>query len=105
GDRKLKLYIFEPEDGLQGRAAILFFIGGSLKKGPNTPAKLEQQAKYFASRGVVSICVDYRNGHDDNFLPDQAIIDTKSAVRWVRKNAAELRVDPDKIVVCGTSAG
>jgi acetyl esterase len=53
----------------------------------------------------VSICVDYRNGHDEGFSPVQAICDVKSAVRWLRENSADLGVDPNKIVVCGSSAG
>jgi acetyl esterase len=53
----------------------------------------------------VSICVDYRTGHDEGFSPVQAICDVKSAVRWLRENSDDLGVDPNKIVVCGSSAG
>lgn len=54
---------------------------------------------------MVAICVEYRNGLDEGFLPPQAIYDVKSAIRWVRGNSSDLGVDPNKIVVCGSSAG
>ncbi|SES25474.1 Acetyl esterase/lipase [Gracilibacillus ureilyticus] len=103
--RDLKLYIFEPDKDKHDRPAILFFNGGSFLKNPKTPDQFQHQAAYLASKGMVSICVDYRNGSDERFLPTQAIADVKSAVRWVRKNATELGIDQSKIVICGSSAG
>ncbi|WP_211749414.1 alpha/beta hydrolase [Paenibacillus sp. Marseille-Q4541] len=105
GERHLKLYIFEPEEPVDNKTAILFFNGGSYKKGPLTPAQFQHQARYLSSKGVVSICVDYRNGHDDGFTPVQAISDAKSAITWVRTHSAELGVNPNQIVMCGASAG
>lgn len=105
GERKLKLFIFEPEDTLENRPVILFFIGGSFKKDPVSPTRFQPQAKHFSSKGMVAICVDYRNGKDEGFSPIQAICDVKSSVRWVRENAILLGIDPNKLVVCGSSAG
>ena len=70
-----------------------------------TPAQFQHQAHYFSMLGIVAICVDYRNGADAGFAPDQAIKDAKSAVRWVRDHSEELGVDPDRIAMCGSSAG
>ena len=105
GKRDLKLYIFEPTSQETKRPAILFFNGGSFKKEPKSPVQFQHQAEYFSSLGMVAICVDYRNGADMGFLPTQAISDVKSAVRYVRRNSEGLRVDPNKVVVCGSSAG
>ncbi|WP_235885410.1 alpha/beta hydrolase [Paenibacillus cymbidii] len=105
GERKLTRYVFEPEIPGANRTAILFFNGGTFKKGPLTPAQFQQQARYFSMQGIVAICVDYRNGHDDGFVPMQAISDAKSAVHWVRSHAALLGVNPNRIVMCGASAG
>ncbi|WP_088102856.1 alpha/beta hydrolase [Halalkalibacter urbisdiaboli] len=104
-ERNLKLYIFEPKVNQKDRPAILFFNGGSFKKEPKTPVQFQHQADYFSSKGMVAICVDYRNGSDEGFLPTQAIYDVKSAVRYVRRNSSDFGVDPNKIVVCGSSAG
>lgn len=103
--RDLSLYIFCPEESRDLRPAILFFNGGSFNKGPHTPAQFQHQAHYFSSIGLVAICVDYRNGHDEGFVPEQAICDVKSAVRWVRDNHDVLGVDPNRIIICGASAG
>jgi acetyl esterase len=105
GDRNLILYVFEPENRGVNKPAILFLNGGSFHKGPLSPAQFQHQAKYFSSQGMIAICVDYRNGHDEGFTPIQAICDVKSAVRWVRKNSEELGIDQNKIVICGASAG
>ena len=37
--------------------------------------------------------------------PKECVQDAKSAVRWMRKNAATLGIDPDRIVAAGGSAG
>lgn len=105
GERMLKFYIFESESSQKNGSIILFFIGGSFSKDPNSPARFQEQAKYFASKGMITVCVDYRNGADEGFTPVQAIQDVKSAVRSVRENYAYLGVDPNKIVLCGSPAG
>ncbi|OAK68477.1 alpha/beta hydrolase [Lederbergia galactosidilytica] len=105
GTREVKLYIFEPVIEKKNKAVILFFIGGTFKQNPQSPAVFQHQANYFASLGMVAICVDYRAGHDEGFTPKHAIADAKSAVRWVRKYADELGSDREKVIMCGSSAG
>lgn len=105
GTRKLKLYVFEPEVRVEKGAAILFFNGGSFHMGPLSPVQFQHQANYFSTLGITAICTDYRNSYDEGFSPIQAICDTKSAVRWVRKHADQLNIDKNKIIVCGASAG
>ncbi|TDQ37151.1 alpha/beta hydrolase [Aureibacillus halotolerans] len=104
-NRELMLYIFDSNVQQKNRPAMLFFNGGSFKKDPKTPVQFQHQADYFSSKGMVAICVDYRNGSDEGFVPTQAICDVKSAVGYVRGHSDELGVDPDNIVVCGSSAG
>lgn len=105
GERKLNFYVFEPKTTLKNRPMMLFFIGGSFSVNPVSPARFQHQAKYFSSKGMVTVCVDYRNGRDEGFSPIQAICDVKTAVRWARENSSILGIDPNKIVVCGSSAG
>ncbi len=85
------------------RTAIVFFFGGGWRGG-----RIEQflpQAEYFASRGMVTARADYRVLSRHGTKPDKCVEDAKSAVRWLRKNAAKLGIDPDKIVASGGSAG
>lgn len=101
----LKLYIYKPHDwrASDRRAAIVFFFGGGWQAG--SPAQFRQQCEYLASRGMVAISADYRVGSRHQAKVVDCVADAKSAIRWVRKNADKLGVDPDKIVAAGGSAG
>ncbi|OAI48439.1 hypothetical protein AYO44_06910 [Planctomycetaceae bacterium SCGC AG-212-F19] len=85
------------------RAAIVFFFGGGWTSGD--VKQFEPQASYLASRGMVSARADYRVKSRHDVTPDACVQDAKSAVRWLRQNAATLGIDPDRIVASGGSAG
>jgi acetyl esterase/lipase len=85
------------------RPAIVFFFGGGWTNG-----KIEQfepQANHLASRGMVAARADYRVKSRHGVTPKECVEDAKSAVRWIRQNAAKLGVDPNRIVAAGGSAG
>jgi len=105
GQTNLQLYIFTPRSTTptNGRPAIVFFFGGGWTSG--SPQQFEKQCQYFASRGMVAITADYRVASRQQAKPVQCVADAKSAIRWVRRNAARLGVDPDRIVAAGGSAG
>jgi acetyl esterase len=105
GQTNLQLYIYTPKSAAptNGRSAIVFFFGGGWTGG--SPQQFEKQCQYFASRGMVAITVDYRVASRHGAKPAQCVADAKSAIRWVRKNAARLGVDPQRIVASGGSAG
>jgi acetyl esterase len=61
-------------------------------------------ARYLAWRtGAVVLSVDYRLVPEHRY--PAPILDALAAIDWTRENAAELRVDPDRIVIAGTSSG
>ena len=105
--RNLALYVDYPEDWKRTdqRPAMIWFFGGAWSTG--NPSAFKPQAAYFSKRGVVGICVDYRiatvDGQGRNDY--RAAMDAKTAVRWVRKNAAQLGIDPNQIMAGGDSAG
>jgi acetyl esterase/lipase len=110
GKTELKLYIFEPKgwmptDGKsgQGRPAIVFFFGGGWTGG--SPVQFLEQCKYLASRGMVAIAADYRVASRHGVKAVDCVRDAKSAIRYVRKNAGRLGVDPERIAAGGGSAG
>ncbi len=105
GQTTLQLYIFAPKDhaATNRRPAIVFFFGGGWATG--SPQQFEKQCQYFASRGMVAITADYRVASRQGAKPAQCVADAKSAIRWMRKNAARLGIDPKRIVAAGGSAG
>jgi len=105
GDVELKLHIFEPPDRRINEPvpAIVFFFGGGWVGG--TPTQFYHQCDYLASRGMMAISAEYRVKNTHGTTPFECVADGKSAIRWVRANAARLGVNPNKIVAGGGSAG
>ncbi|MCY2994373.1 MAG: alpha/beta hydrolase [Planctomycetota bacterium] len=85
------------------RPAIVFFFGGGWENG--TIKAFKPQSKHLASRGMVAARADYRVKSRHGVTPKECVEDAKSAVRWLRANAAKLGIDPDRIVAAGGSAG
>jgi acetyl esterase len=60
----------------------------------------------WAKRGMVAVSVDYRLRHRDQVkVPLECVKDAKSAIRYLRANARELKIDPSRVVAMGDSAG
>ena len=102
---KLKMVIYKPEDfNASGKyTTIAFFFGGGWNSGKIT--QFEDFAKYYVAKGMIAILVDYRVKSRQGTTPIEALKDAKSAIRYLRKNASNLGIDPDKIVASGGSAG
>ncbi len=102
---ELLMHLWSPPDAKPGdkRPAILFFFGGGWKSGSFT--QFIPQSEYFASRGMIAAAADYRISSIHKTTPDKCVEDAKSAMRWLRAHAAELGIDPAKIVASGGSAG
>jgi acetyl esterase/lipase len=88
--------------------AIVFIHGGGW--GTGSSDHFAAHCRYFASRGLVAVNVNYRL--TQGYYPDRpavtvfdCIADVQDAVRWVRTNAARLGVDPRRIAAAGDSAG
>ena len=105
GDRELKIHIHTPPGWKAGdkRPAIVFFFGGGWTNG--TVDQFLDQANYLASRGMVAARADYRVKSRDGVTPDKCVEDARSAVRWMRQNAKQLGIDPQKLIASGGSAG
>ena len=54
---------------------------------------------------MVAMAAEYRVKSRHNTTPFECVMDGKSALRWIRKNAAKLGVDPERIGAGGGSAG
>jgi outer membrane protein assembly factor BamB len=129
GERKLIAKVYYPDDWSRSdrRSAILMFQGNSFnprnkagqlyptaderaQKGMPVPKEMLGEqfspvAEYLARRGMVAVRAEYRRRSTDGVMADKAIEDAVSAMRWVRKNARALGINPDRIVVLGSSGG
>jgi acetyl esterase/lipase len=101
GDVALDAFVFVPKNLRPGerRPAMVYFHGGSWSEGK--PDWHFGESPY----GFVNVAVEYRTTGRHGVLPFEEVSDAKSLFRWLRRHAAELRIDPDKIVAHGNSAG
>ena len=105
GDVQLKLWMFQPDGHMTSdkRPAAVFFFGGGWRKG--NPSQFEHHCRYLASRGMVAMTADYRVSERHQTKAESAVMDAKSAIRWIREHADQLGIDADRIVAGGGSAG
>jgi acetyl esterase len=104
--RELTLHVFKPKDwkASDQRPALVFFHGGGWTGG--APTAFARQSEYFASRGLVTMSVQYRLMEKAApVAPFPCMHDAKSAMRWVRAHAKELGIDAARIAAGGGSAG
>lgn len=101
----LNLHVYKPAgfDAAKKYPAIVFFFGGGWLNG--SIDQFKKQALYLASRGMITILADYRVKKRHNTTPFEAVADGKSAIRFIRSNAAHLKIDPNRIAAAGGSAG
>jgi acetyl esterase len=99
----LEIYYPESMDKAKEYPAIIFFFGGGFTGGDKK--QFSDHAKYFAKRGLVCFLVDYRIKSKHNTTPFESLKDAKSAIRFIRENASDLKVNPSKIIGSGGSAG
>lgn len=100
--RELKLDVFYPrQKGKTRRIAIIFIHGGGWRTGNRT--QHYPLAQRLAKLGYVCITPEYRLSTEA--LYPAAVYDLKSALRWVKKNAADYNIDTGKVVAGGFSAG
>lgn len=106
GERVLHLNVFEPAGWRNSdrRSCFLSIHGGGWTG--LSPRRQYPFAAHFAQLGMVGISVEYRLVTPKSGTTVlECVKDARSALRYVRAHAAELGVDPQKIVVNGGSAG
>jgi acetyl esterase/lipase len=109
GDVNLLAHVFAPEatpDGLapsRPRAAVVVFHGGGWTLGEASWAF--PIARHFSQMGAVGIAVQYRLSDEKSVTPLDAMADAREVIRWLRANAENLGIDPQRIAAYGWSAG
>lgn len=109
GFRPLLLDLYVPADGARSGAAIVYLHGGGWAVGTRRRfgrafiARSPTPLDLLAQAGFVVATADYRLSGEARF-PAQ-LHDVKATIRWVRGNAAQLGVDPARLMLWGESAG
>jgi acetyl esterase/lipase len=97
----LDLYV--PQASGKALRPLLIVTGGSAWLRENGKDYAAELAPFFTNAGYVVAGVSIRSSLNAPF-PAQ-VHDIKAAVRWLRANASDYRIDPDRFAVMGTSSG
>ena len=111
-DIDLDMDIYEPAgDDELARPVIIFLHPGSFFSGSNTSGDMVSLATDAAKRGYVGISANYRLGLNivSTYSGERAVYrgvqDASALIRYLREYHEELRIDPEKIFLWGSSAG
>jgi acetyl esterase/lipase len=105
-ERELQLHVFEPAGFKPSdkRACYLIIHGGGWTGG--APPRMYPFAAHYAKLGLIGISMSYRlHSAKTGVSVFDCVKDARSAMRYIRAHAAELGIDPQKIIVSGGSAG
>ncbi|ASS93817.1 alpha/beta hydrolase [Peribacillus simplex] len=96
----LEMDILQPE-GKKPLPAVVFVPGGGFMSANND--KSVQQRMSISEAGYVVASIEYRVTPQSTF--PSPLEDVKAAIRYLRANAEKFNIDPENIVVMGSSAG
>jgi len=99
---EIALFVLRPKAINRTLPAVIYFTGGGWREG--LPQHMIANAAWFRDRGIIGIAADYRVKSRHGTSPIECVKDAKSAVRFVRTNASQLGIDPDRIIAAGGSA-
>ena len=94
--------VFKPKTGANG-AAILYMVSGGWVSSWNPPQQAVTRFQPLLDKGFTVITV--RHGSSPKYFIPEIVADVRRAVRFVRYNAKQWGVDPERLGVMGSSAG
>ena len=112
GNMELSVDMFYTASSQQksDNTAIALFHGGGWVFGD--PTEFYEACRRYARKGYVTFSFQYRLSRNadgtyphPDITPVESTKDARSAIRWLRENAGMLKINPDKIVAGGQSAG
>ena len=99
----LKAHLWKPAGDGPFPALITIHGGGWRVGGPDN---YNQWGPMIAARGIAMFSISYRLTLPDNKpVWPHAPCDVRAAIQYLRANAAELGIDPERIALMGDSAG
>lgn len=101
GKTSLQLDLYRPKILGKPTPVLVFIHGGAWTSGKRSDYRI--YGIDFAKRGYIVASVTYRLSQEAPF--PAAVEDVKCAVRFLRANAKQYNIDPDKMAAIGGSAG
>ena len=107
GGKEIKLTLIVPQTPQNpetpARFPCIVFVQGSGWTFPDITYELPQMSE-FARNGYIVAMVTHRSALD-GFKAPAFLKDVKTAIRFLRANAENYQIDPDRIGIWGTSSG
>lgn len=97
-----RLSIFTPSDKPVNAPCVYWIHGGGMVMGDRF-SQLDIPLDWLAEFGAVVVTVDYRLAPEATGMT--LVEDCYDGLVWTAEHAAELGIDPSRIIVAGTSAG
>ena len=115
---ELKMDLYKSDSAtLLPQPCLLFVFGGGFKEGVRDAETYLPYFAYFAERGLTVVSIDYRLGMKGEKAPGPfnlkpirhaisiAVEDLYSATNYLLEHAERLCIDPERIIISGSSAG
>lgn len=100
-DKRLLADIYLPMNGKLTNPAILMVHGGGWAS--RSKEDMNWSAEYYSKRGYTVVNINYRLA--PQYLYPAPLLDLKAAFEWMLSNKENFRINKDKIILMGYSAG
>jgi acetyl esterase/lipase len=94
--------VLKPKANANG-AAVIFMVSGGWVSNYSPPQQTANRFKDLLDKGFTLIAV--RHGSSPKYLIPEIVSDVRRAIRFIRYNAKQWGVDPNRLGVFGGSAG
>lgn len=116
----LLMDVYRPRNPRADSACVVFLFGGGFVEGSRDGEWVRQYCQLLVSRGFMAVAIDYRlhlrevDFDTVTLLKTQRVFrdainitasDGAAAIAYLYRNASKLGVAPERIVLCGSSAG
>jgi acetyl esterase/lipase len=98
----MTLDVLKPKTNANG-AAVVFMVSGGWVSAWTPPEQISNRFEALLKKGFTVIAV--RHGSSPKYLIPEIVSDVRRAIRFIRHNAAQWGVDPERLGVHGASAG
>jgi acetyl esterase/lipase len=98
---EVALDVYSPESESGPLPTLVWIHGGAWLSG--TRGDIRPYARILAARGYTVVSIDYSIAPEHRY--PTAVTQVNSALAYLAEHAAELRIDPDRFVIAGDSAG